>query len=153
MVVIFFNVGMVLLVLLLLLLVFVNSSAELILSVLGIVCVAFLIKNLLQDIYFGLIKYHHGLGITLIGLISDIARVLFFYKLISYFATGVAKGTGLGLFGWMLAYVISILVGGFLFIGAEAGAMAYGTDNAEIGTFISSIFLTVVLVVFYYIMK
>lgn len=95
--------------------VFINASTEFVLAILGVTCILFLIKDIIQDLYFALHKYKNNVLIVIISFVLDIVRIAFFYKLIHHFAAGTARATGLSTFGWMLGYVISILVGGVLF--------------------------------------
>ena len=108
MVVIFFNLGLVLAFILLVSIVFINASTKFVLAILGVTCILFLIKDIIQDLYFALYKYKNNVLIVIISFALDIARIAFFYKLIHHFAAGTARATGLSTFGWMLGYVISI---------------------------------------------
>ena len=88
--------------------VFINASTEFVLAILGVTCILFLIKDIIQDLYFALHKYKNNVLIVIISFVLDIVRIAFFYKLIHHFAAGTARATGLSTFGWMLGYVISI---------------------------------------------
>lgn len=56
MVVIFFNLGLVLAFILLVSIVFINASTKFVLAILGVICILFLIKDIIQDLYFALYK-------------------------------------------------------------------------------------------------
>ena len=99
MVVIFFNLGLVLAFILLVSIVFINASTKFVLAILGVICILFLIKDIIQDLYFALYKYKNNVLIVIISFALDIARIAFFYKLIHHFAAGTARATGLSTFG------------------------------------------------------
>ena len=82
MVVIFFNLGLVLAFILLVSIVFINASTKFVLAILGVICILFLIKDIIQDLYFALYKYKNNVLIVIISFALDIARIAFFYKLI-----------------------------------------------------------------------
>ena len=132
MVVIFFNLGLVLAFILLVSIVFINASTKFVLAILGVTCILFLIKDIIQDLYFALYKY----------------RIAFFYKLIHHFAAGTARATGLSTFGWMLGYVISILVGGVLFFAGEANGLLFGMGQKNESSILMNVFMTGCLVAF-----
>ena len=60
MVIIFFNLGLVLSFILLVSIVFINASTKFVLAILGVTCILFLIKNIIQDLYFALYKYKNN---------------------------------------------------------------------------------------------
>ena len=101
-------------------------------------CILFLIKDIIQDLYFALYKYKNNVLIVIISFVLDIVRIAFFYKLIHHFAAGTARATGLSTFGWMLGYVISILVGGVLF----------GMGQKNESSILMNVFMTGCLVAF-----
>ena len=145
MVVIFFNLGLVLAFILLVSIVFINASTKFVLAILGVICILFLIKDIIQDLYFALYKYKNN---VLISFALDIARIAFFYKLIHHFAAGTARATGLSTFGWMLGYVISILVGGVLFFAGEANGLLFGMGQKNESSILMNVFMTGCLVAF-----
>lgn len=49
MIIIFFNLGLVLAFILLVSIVFINASTKFVLAILGVTCILFLIKNIIQD--------------------------------------------------------------------------------------------------------
>ena len=124
MVAIFFNLGLVLAFILLVSIVFINASTKFVLAILGVTCILFLIKDIIQDLYFA------------------------FYKLIHHFAAGTARATGLSTFGWMLGYVISILVGGVLFFAGEANGLLFGMGQKNESSILMNVFMTGCLVAF-----
>ena len=140
MVVIFFNLGLVLAFILLVSIVFINASTKFVLAILGVICILFLIKDIIQDLYFVLI--------VIISFALDIARIAFFYKLIHHFAAGTARATGLSTFGWMLGYVISILIGGVLFFAGEANGLLFGMGQKNESSILMNVFMTGCLVAF-----
>ena len=145
MVVIFFNLGLVLAFILLVSIVFINASTKFVLAILGVTCILFLIKDIIQDLYFALYKYKNNVLIVIISFVLDIVRIAFFYKLIHHFAAGTARATGLSTFGWMLGYVISILVGGVLFF---AGELLFGMGQKNESSILMNVFMTGCLVAF-----
>ena len=148
MVVIFFNLGLVLAFILLVSIVFINASTKFVLAILGVICILFLIKDIIQDLYFALYKYKNNVLIVIISFALDIARIAFFYKLIHHFAAGTARATGLSTFGWMLGYVISILVGGVLFFAGEANGLLFGMGQKNESSILMNVFMTGCLVAF-----
>ena len=148
MVVIFFNLGLVLAFILLVSIIFINASTKFVLAILGVICILFLIKDIIQDLYFALYKYKNNVLIVIISFALDIARIAFFYKLIHYFAAGTARATGLSTFGWMLGYVISILVGGVLFFAGEANGLLFGMGQKNESSILMNVFMTGCLVAF-----
>ena len=78
MVVIFFNLGLVLAFILLVSIVFINASTKFVLAILGVICILFLIKDIIQDLYFALYKYKNNVLIVIISFALDIARIAFF---------------------------------------------------------------------------
>lgn len=148
MIVIFFNLGLVLAFILLVSIVFINASTKFVLAILGATCVLFLIKNIIQDLYFALYKYKNNIVIVLISLVLDVVRVGFFYKLIHHFAAGTVRATGLSMFGWMLGYVISILVGGVIFFAGEANGLLFGMGQEKESSVLINIFMTGCLLAF-----
>ena len=135
MVVIFFNLGLVLAFILLVSIVFINASTKFVLAI-------------IQDLYFALYKYKNNVLIVIISFALDIARIAFFYKLIHHFAAGTARATGLSTFGWMLGYVISILVGGVLFFAREANGLLFGMGQKNESSILMNVFMTGCLVAF-----
>ena len=85
MIIIFFNLGLVLAFILLVSIVFINASTKFVLAILGVTCILFLIKNIIQDLYFALYKYKNNAVIVLISFVFDVVRIAFFYKLIPHF--------------------------------------------------------------------
>lgn len=149
MVIIFFNLGLVLAFILLVSIVFINASTKFVLAILGVTCILFLIKNIIQDLYFALYKYKNNAVIVLISFALDVVRIAFFYKLIHHFAAGTARATGLSMFGWMLGYIISILVGGIIFFAGEANGLLFGMGQQEKeSSILINIFMTGCLVAF-----
>ena len=146
MVVIFFNLGLVLAFILLVSIVFINASTKFVLAILGVTCILFLIKDIIQDLYFALYKYKNNVLIVIISFVLDIVRIAFFYKLIHHFAAGTARATGLSMFGWMLGYVISILVGGVLFFAGEANGLLFGMGQKNESSILMNVFMTGCLV-------
>ena len=144
MVVIFFNLGLVLAFILLVSIVFINASTKFVLAILGVTCILFLIKDIIQDLY----KYKNNVLIVIISFVLDIVRIAFFYKLIHHFAAGTARATGLSTFGWMLGYVISILVGGVLFFAGEANGLLFGMGQKNESSILMNVFMTGCLVAF-----
>ena len=142
MVVIFFNLGLVLAFILLVSIVFINASTKFVLAILGVICILFLIKDIIQDLYFALYKYKNNVLIVIISFALDIARIAFFYKLIHHFAAGLST------FGWMLGYVISILVGGVLFFAGEANGLLFGMGQKNESSILMNVFMTGCLVAF-----
>ena len=134
------------------LLVFINESAKLVSTILIGVCILFMLKNIIQNFYFALIKYKKNIGCVLIEMISDTVRIIYYYKLIYHFASGVERETGLGWFGWILGYIVAGFVGSFIYLGGEAQAMTFGMDNTGSVPVLKSIFFTACLVAFYYIL-
>ena len=133
MIIIFFNLGLVLAFILLVSIVFINASTKFVLAILGVTCILFLIKNIIQDLYFALYKYKNNAVIVLIH----------------HFAAGTAKATGLSMFGWMLGYIISILVGGIIFFAGEANGLLFGMGQQEKeSSILINIFMTGCLVAF-----
>ena len=65
MVVIFFNLGLVLAFILLVSIVFINASTKFVLAILGVICILFLIKDIIQDLYFALYKYKNNVLIEI----------------------------------------------------------------------------------------
>ena len=131
MVIIFFNLGLVLAFILLVFIVFINASTKFVLAILGATCILFLIKNIIQDLYFALYKYKNNVVVVLISFALDVVRIAFFCKLIHYFAAGTARATGLPMFGWMLGYIISMLAGGVIFFAGEANGLLFGMGQQE----------------------
>ena len=86
--------------------------------------------------------------IVIISFALDIARIAFFYKLIHHFAAGTARATGLSTFGWMLGYVISILIGGVLFFAGEANGLLFGMGQKNESSILMNVFMTGCLVAF-----
>ena len=111
-------------------------------------CILFLIKDIIQDLYFALYKYKNNVLIVIISFVLDIVRIAFFYKLIHHFAAGTARATGLSTFGWMLGYVISILVGGVLFFAGEANGLLFGMGQKNESSILMNVFMTGCLVAF-----
>lgn len=148
MVIIFFNLGLVMAFILLFSIVFINASTKFVLAILGVTCILFLIKNIVQDLYFALYKYKNNIIIVLVSLILDIIRILFFYKLIHHFAAGTVRATGLAMFGWMLGYVISIVVGGIIFLAGEANGLLFGMGQEKESSILINIFMTGCLIAF-----
>ena len=112
------------------------------------ICILFLIKDIIQDLYFALYKYKNNVLIVIISFALDIARIAFFYKLIHHFAAGTARATGLSTFGWMLGYVISILVGGVLFFAGEANGLLFGMGQKNESSILMNVFMTGCLAAF-----
>ena len=135
MVVIFFNLGLVLAFILLVSIVFINASTKFVLAILGVTCILFLIKDIIQDLYFALYKYKNNVLIVIISFVLDIVRIAFFYKIIHHFA-------------WMLGYVISILVGGVLFFAGEANGLLFGMGQKNESSILMNVFMTGCLVAF-----
>ena len=69
MVVIFFNLGLVLAFILLVSIVFINASTKFVLAILGVTCILFLIKDIIQDLYFALYKYKNNVLIVIISFL------------------------------------------------------------------------------------
>ena len=108
------------------------------------ICILFLIKDIIQDLYFALYKYKNNVLIVIISFALDIARIAFFYKLIHHFAAGTARATGLSTFGWMLGYVISIV----LFFAGEANGLLFGMGQKNESSILMNVFMTGCLVAF-----
>lgn len=100
MVVIFFNLGLVLAFILLVSIVFINASTKFVLAILGVICILFLIKDIIQDLYFALYKYKNNVLIVIISFALDIARIAFFYKLIHHFCSRNSQGNWI-IYVWM----------------------------------------------------
>lgn len=61
--------------------VFINASTKFVLAILGVICILFLIKDIIQDLYFALYKYKNNVLIVIISFALDIARIAFFINL------------------------------------------------------------------------
>ena len=77
MVVIFFNLGLVLAFILLVSIVFINASTKFVLAILGVICILFLIKDIIQDLYFALYKYKNNVLIVIISFAGEANGLLF----------------------------------------------------------------------------
>lgn len=147
-------IGLMLLVILVCVLLLIKSSAEVILAVLGIVCVVFIIKNLIQDLYFYLIKNRRGVFPSLFLLAVDITRVIYFYKLIHQVALDVTgPNTGLlATFGSISGFIITLFFGGGSFLAAELSAFMGVIDEDYSMTIICllTLFLSIIVIGTYY---
>ena len=90
MVVIFFNLGLVLAFILLVSIVFINASTKFVLAILGVICILFLIKDIIQDLYFALYKYKNNVLIVIIsnGLLFGMGQKNESSILMNVFMTG-----------------------------------------------------------------
>lgn len=137
---IFYNWALLLLVILLLFLGIIGVSAEIILDMLRIVCIIFLLKNVLQDFYFVFIKYKKKLSTVLAVFLTDCLRIVFFYRLIYYAALRVTKGMGMDLLGGIFSYILAVLIGGTLFIVGEINSIGLCTEESFLRMFALAVF-------------
>lgn len=151
--IIFVDLGVVIFAVLLIALALVNSAAQLILKILAIICILLVIKNLIQDIYFGIFKRHRNPIISGMLCAVNIARVYVFYKLIYAYAYNTQNTTGFTFISRLIDFVIIILVGGAFFVIGELGAMYSVTEQFEDDSgscSFASIVFTVLLFLLYF---
>lgn len=121
-------------------LVLIDASTNILLAVAGkgllIICIIMVIKNLIQDIGFGIIKYRN----YVCGLISipiNLLRIGYFYKLIKN-AIHLLDG-GLAMLGFfeyysnVFIFFFVLLLGCAFFFGAEYCAVSIATNDYSIG--------------------
>ena len=109
----------------------IKGLATIAIHILGILCILLLIKNLIQDIGFGLIKWRRNIILGLISIINNIIRIIVFYKLI--FSTVEAlNNTQDGLLdsvAWVILFVVNFFIGGIFFIMGEFVATSFALED------------------------
>ncbi len=130
--IIFVNMGLVVFVLILFFILVASGAAALLLKWILVICVLLCIKNLVQDIYFGMIKRRRSILAGIISIVINLFRVYVFYQLMRSYALLVINGVGLQWISNLLDFVIVLVLGGVLFLSGELFATTYGSKSGEI---------------------
>lgn len=95
------------------------GSAKAIIDIINVLVTIFVIKNLIQTLYFGCIKNKNSIALTAGFLVSDFVRVsLFFYNLKKVGLT-FTHSTGLAYFGALFGFILYFIICGSMFLLGE----------------------------------
>ena len=94
-----------------------------------VLTVIFLVKAVVQDLWFGKVKGNRTVPLTVFNLVIDFARVIVFFATISDCAVDLLLSAGLGHLGNMLSFVAVLLIGGALFIFGEIASLQHGMEE------------------------
>lgn len=97
------------------------------------VCLAltilFMVKVLVQDLWFGKMKGNNSVPLTVFYLVIDAVRVLVFFATISDCAADMKLSYGLGYLGNILIFVAVLIIGGALFMAGEIISLQHGMEE------------------------
>ena len=94
-----------------------------------VLTVIFLVKAVVQDLWFGKIKGNRTVPLTVFNMVIDFVRVLVFFATISDCAVDLLLSAGLHHLGNMLSFVAILLIGGVLFVFGEIASLQHGLEE------------------------
>lgn len=125
--------GFEILAILLLIFACITKAAETIGSLLNVLFVLFFIKNIIQDVFFGFIKNHKGVGSILIFLLMDTVRMFLFFHTARICVNTYSMG-GLSYLDGMFGFIVYLIIGGGLFLFGELCSLLHGFEkDKELG--------------------
>ena len=143
----------------------IKGLATIAIHILGILCILLLIKNLIQDIGFGLIKWRRNIILGLISIINNIIRIIVFYKMISSTVEALnnTQDGVLDSVTWAILFVVNFFIGGLLLFWGEYLATSFALEDGlddimpEIDSgeypvgvgIILNIFVTILIIILY----
>ncbi len=94
-----------------------------------VLTILFVVKVLVQDLWYGMVKGRNSIPLTVFHLVIDLARVLVFFATISDCAVDMKLSHGLGHVGNMLGFVAVLVIGGALFLAGEIISLQHGMEE------------------------
>lgn len=144
----------------------INGLSAIASNIMGGLCICLLLKNLIQDIGFGVIKRKRNIILGLISIINNFTRIAVSYILITKAAENYSNPQQTGLFDtieWMILFVIDFFIGGPLLFWGEYLATSFALEDGlddimpeidsgeyPVGTgIILNIFVTILIIILY----
>ena len=119
-------------------------------KLLPIIFVVVLIKNLLQDIVFAMLKNRKNFFLSLLYLAIDLIRMALLFYTANLCVKGYSVG-GLAYFDGILSMLIYLLVGGLTFVMAELYSVLHGMeDDTKVSKVLLGDFCFLILLFVYY---
>ena len=99
--------------------------------------IVFLVKNIVQDIIFGLLKNRKNILWMLLYISVDLARIMMFFYTANCYFERYSSRTGFGVLFDVMFYLI---IGGLLFLLGEMLSLLHGMDTTDIDASYGMIF-------------
>ena len=114
------------------------ASAKVFATLLPLLIIAFIIKNIVQDVWFGVIKNRLSFERVSWNIVCDFARLLLFFYPLGEMVGLYNNSSGLFFFDNVLGILFYFVVGGILFLTGELAALQHSgsLDMETSGMFI-----------------
>ncbi len=107
------------------------GAVDTVIKIISFLLILFIIKNIIQDVVFGLIKNHNNIFLTIWFLFVDIMRTHLFFNLFHQAALEYGKAGGFSILTSIIGVLGVLLIAGFPYLAGEMASLVHGSEELD----------------------